>query len=118
MRYDKTSKQWSRLSFLLSLAETVSVFSRVSKVKYLQFKSIRKRIRTSMHTHNKVNDKILVISNFRRITSCSDLIKVEDGNGDTLRHLYTYKKKKKRNTNFAFMHKVVKAYKVVQVKAR
>ena len=61
-----------------------------------------------MQTNNKVNGKILVISISRRITSGSDLIEVVDGSGDTFRHLYTYKKKKKINTNFAFMHEKAK----------
>ena len=61
------------------------------------------KIYTAMQTHNKVSGKILVISISRCITSGSDLIKVLDGGGGTFRHLYTYKKKSKINTNFAFM---------------
>ena len=68
----------------------------------LQFRCMWDKICTPMHTHNKVNGKML-ISISRRLTSGSDLIKVGDGVGETFRHLYTYKNKNKVNTNFAFI---------------
>ena len=74
----------------------------------LQFRSICNKLCTAMHTNNKIKGKILVTSISRRNTSGSDLMKVVDGSGDTFRHLYTYKKKKKINTNFAFMQEKAK----------
>ena len=74
----------------------------------LQLRSMWDRICTTMHMHGKVKSKILVISISRHTTIGSDLIKVGVGGGDTFRHLYTYKKKKKINTNFAFMHEKAK----------
>ena len=81
--------------FHASFPETVSVFSLISKVMNLQFRSIWDKLSTVMQTNNKVNGKILVISISRRITRGSDLIEVVDGSGDTFRHLYTYKRERK-----------------------
>ena len=116
-KYAEKSREKYIFSVLFAFVETGKVFKRVSKDKYLQFRSILSTIITIKHMHRKNNVKILgrsmcrcftnltvlVISISVSGTSGTDLTQVVGGGGDTFRDIYTYKKEKKVNTNFAFM---------------
>ena len=67
----------------------------------LQFRSILDKRSIATHTNKKANVSILNISIRRYFTNDSDLIKV--GDGDTFIHIFTYKKKKEKNTNLALI---------------
>ena len=75
------SKTRSNLTFIISLADTVSVFSRVSKDTNLQFRSIRDKTYTATHPHSMVSGSKRVISISIHLTNGSDLIRGVDGDG-------------------------------------
>ena len=110
-------------------------FKLVLKDTNLQFKSMLDKIIKKRHKQRKVKDKISTIPIWRWLTSDSDLIGdrvnigrrkvnvrifisliwkcstigsdlITNGVGETFIHIYTYKNKRKMNTNFASMNKV------------
>ena len=92
-KYAEKSREKYIFSVLVAFVETGKVFKRVSKDKYLQFKSILSRISTVKHTHRKNNVKILGRSICRCFTNITDLVKVGDGGGGTYRHIFEHKVK-------------------------
>ena len=99
----------------LFLTETVSVFNRALRGMNLQFRLMLEKMSTVRHTHNTVNRKILAISILSRDTNGSDLIYV--GEGDTFKHIFTYKRKSKINTNTAFLDEMANGDKLMRSEA-
>ena len=133
-RYNISNKMCA-FSLPFPFIGAVKEFKLVLKDTNLQFKSMLDKIIKKRHTQRKVKDKISTIPIWRWLTSDSDLIGdrvnigrrkvnvrifisliwkcftigsdlITDGDGETFIHIYTYKNKRKMNTNFASMNKV------------
>ena len=92
-KYAEKSREKYIFSVLFAFVETGKVFKRVSKDKYLQFRSILSTIITIKHMHRKNNVKILGRSMCRCFTNLTVLVKDEDGDGGTYRHIFAHKVK-------------------------